>query len=144
MDVVRQMAAFMAVFLAMSAFADVLVTPFRPLTTEIPRTAVPKPGSLQPQPLPRETIQQCKDPEAFKQGKEAKLKEMSKMLNAWRKGDPNKTPEEFLKGSGLEKLLQKQQVDPKQIELIKSQLIDAMRLGDKIQKELGANEGGGK
>lgn len=144
MDVVRQMAAFMAVFLAMSAFADVLVTSFRPLTTEIPRTAVPKPGSLQPQPLPRETIQQCKDPEAFKQGKEAKLKEMSKMLNAWRKGDPNKTPEEFLKSSGLEKVLQKQQVDPKQIELIKSQLIDAMRLGDKIQKELGANEGGGK
>lgn len=140
----RLSAASIAVFLAMSAFADVLVTPFRPLTTEIPRTAVPKPGSLQPQCLPRETVQLCKDPKTFQQEREAKLREMSKALGAWRKGDPNKTPEEFLKSSGLEKVLQKQQVDPKQIELIKSQLIDAMRLGDKIQKELGANEGGGK
>jgi len=144
MAVVRQTAAAMALFLALSALADVPVAPFRPLTTEIPRTAVPKPGSLQPQTLPRETVQLCKDPNAFRQEREAKLREMSKALNAWRKGDPNKTPEEFLKSSGLEKILQKQQVDPKQIELIKSQLIDAMRLADKIQKELGANEGGGR
>ena len=142
MGFLRLSAASIAVFLAMSAFADVLVTPFRPLTTDIPRTAVPKPGSLQPQRLPRETIQQCKDPEALKQEKEAKLKEMSKMLNAWRKGDPNKTPEEFLKGSGLEKLLQKQQVPPEQIELIKKQLADAMRLADRIQRQAGAKEGG--
>ena len=144
MDVVRKSASSIAVLLSLSAFADVPVVPFRPLTTEIPRTAVPKPGSLQPQCLPRETIQLCKEPGALKQEREAKLREMSKMLNAWRKGDPNKTPEDFIKESGLEKLLQKQQVDPGQIEVIKKQLADAMRLGDKIQKELGANEGGGK
>ena len=144
MCVVRRLAASIAVFLAMSAFADVLVTPFRPLTTEIPRTAVPKPGSLQPQPLPRETVQLCKDPEAFRQEREAKLKEMSEKLNAWRKGDPNKTPEDFIKGSGLEKILQKQQVDPRQIEVIKKQLADAMRLGESIQRQAGAKEGGDK
>ena len=135
MGAVKHLFAVMAVMLALSASAAVPIAPFRPLTTEIPRTAVPRPGSLQPQSLPRETVQLCKDPKAFRLEQEAKLREMSKALGAWRKGDPNKTPEEFLKSSGLEKLLKKQQVDPKQIELIKSQLIDAMRLGDKIQQQ---------
>lgn len=138
----RQTAAAVALFLALSALADVPVAPFRPLTAEIPRTAVPKPGSLQPQRLPSETIRQCKDPKAFQQEKEARLREVSGMLNAWRKGDPNKTPEDFIKESGLEKLLQKQQVDPGQIEVIKKQLADAMRLADGIQQQLGAKEGG--
>jgi len=142
MGFLRLSAASIAVFLAMSAFADVLVTPFRPLTTEIPRTAVPKPGSLQPQRLPRETVHLCKDPTALRQESEAKLKKLSGMLNAWRKGDPNKTPEEFIKGSGLEKLLQKQQVPPEQIEAIKKQLAEAMRLGDRIQRQSVAKEGG--
>ena len=137
MGVVRQAAVSMFVFMALSTLADVLVTPFRPLTTEIPRTAVPKPGSLQPQCLSSETIQRSKDPKAFQQEREAKLREMSKMLNAWRKGDPNKTPEDFIKGSGLEKLLLKQQVPPEQIEVIKKQLADAMRLGDRIQRQAG-------
>ena len=142
MDVLRLFAAPMAVLLALSALADVPVVPFRPLTTEIPRTEVPKPGSLQPQCLPREAIQLCKDPGGFKQEREAKLRDLSKMLNAWRKGDPTKTPEDFIKESGLEKLLQKQQVDPGQIEVIKKQLADAMRLGETIQRQSGGKEGG--
>ena len=113
-------------------FADMPPTHFRPKTTAIPRSSVVKPGTLQPQRLPQEASRLCKDPKGYRQELERRAQDFSGQLNAWRKDNPQQTPEEFLKKSGFEKVANGR-TDAKQIEMIKEQLIRAMRLCDDLQ-----------